>query len=43
MFFFFPSGLVLYWITNNILTITQQAFINHRMGVPLKFNMPKFK
>lgn len=43
MFFFFPSGLVLYWITNNILTIAQQAHINHRMGVPLKFNMPKFK
>lgn len=43
MFFFFPSGLVLYWITNNILTIMQQAHINHRMGVPLKFNMPKFK
>ena len=43
MFFFFPSGLVLYWITNNILTIVQQAYINHSMGVPLKFNMPKFK
>ncbi|MCM3565487.1 membrane protein insertase YidC [Hydrogenophaga intermedia] len=43
MFFFFPSGLVLYWITNNVLTIAQQAHINHRMGVPLKFNMPKFK
>lgn len=43
MFFFFPSGLVLYWITNNVLTILQQAHINHRMGVPLKFNMPKFK
>ncbi|MFM2262271.1 MAG: rane protein insertase [Pseudomonadota bacterium] len=43
MFFFFPSGLVLYWITNNALTIAQQAFINHRMGVPLKFNMPSFK
>jgi YidC/Oxa1 family membrane protein insertase len=43
MFFFFPSGLVMYWITNNVLTITQQAFINHRMGVPLKFNMPSFK
>ena len=43
MFFFFPSGLVLYWITNNILTIAQQAHINKRMGVPLKFNMPKFK
>ncbi len=43
MFFFFPAGLVLYWITNNILTIAQQAFINHKMGVPLKFNIPKFK
>jgi YidC/Oxa1 family membrane protein insertase len=43
MFFFFPSGLVLYWITNNVLTIAQQSFINHRMGVPLKFNVPSFK
>ncbi|MDO9435775.1 membrane protein insertase YidC [Hydrogenophaga sp.] len=43
MFFFFPSGLVLYWITNNVLTIAQQSFINTRMGVPLKFNMPKFR
>ena len=40
MFFFFPSGLVLYWITNNILTIAQQAFINHKMGVPLKITNP---
>ena len=43
MFFFFPSGLVLYWITNNVLTILQQAHINKRMGVPLKFSMPDFK
>ncbi|TSE33432.1 membrane protein insertase YidC [Tepidimonas charontis] len=43
MFFFFPAGLVLYWITNNILTIAQQAVINHQMGVPLKFNLPTFK
>jgi YidC/Oxa1 family membrane protein insertase len=43
MFFFFPAGLVLYWITNNILTIAQQAHINYRMGVPLRFNLPKFK
>jgi YidC/Oxa1 family membrane protein insertase len=42
MFFFFPAGLVLYWITNNILTIVQQAYINNRMGVPLKFSMPDF-
>ncbi|MGQ3003739.1 MAG: membrane protein insertase YidC [Hydrogenophaga sp.] len=43
MFFFFPSGLVLYWITNNVLTIAQQAVINKSMGVPLKFSMPNFK
>ena len=43
MFFFFPSGLVMYWVTNNILTILQQAYINHSMGVPVKFSMPNFK
>jgi YidC/Oxa1 family membrane protein insertase len=42
MFFFFPSGLVLYWITNNILSIAQQWMINTRMGVPPQFNLPKF-
>jgi YidC/Oxa1 family membrane protein insertase len=43
MFFFFPAGLVLYWITNNILSIGQQWLINTRMGVPPQFNLPKFK
>jgi YidC/Oxa1 family membrane protein insertase len=43
MFFFFPSGLVLYWITNNVLSIAQQWLINTRMGVPPQFNLPKFK
>lgn len=33
MFFFFPAGLVLYWLTNNILSIAQQWWINHRLGV----------
>jgi len=28
MFLSFPSGLVLYWLINNILTIAQQAYIN---------------
>jgi YidC/Oxa1 family membrane protein insertase len=42
MFFFFPAGLVLYWITNNILSIAQQWLINTRMGVPPQFNLPKF-
>ena len=43
MFFFFPAGLVMYWITNNILSIAQQWIINTRMGVPPQFNLPKFK
>jgi YidC/Oxa1 family membrane protein insertase len=43
MFFFFPAGLVMYWITNNILSITQQWVINTRMGVPPQFNLPKFR
>ncbi|QJC58196.1 Membrane protein insertase YidC [Polaromonas vacuolata] len=43
MFFTFPAGLVLYWITNNILSIAQQWMINTRMGVPPQFNLPKFK
>lgn len=43
MFFFFPAGLVLYWLTNNLLSIAQQWIINTRMGVPPQFNLPKFK
>ena len=33
MFFYFPAGLVLYWLTNNILGIAQQWFINRKLGV----------
>ena len=33
MFFFFPAGLVLYWLTNNILSIAQQWVINRQLGV----------
>ncbi len=33
MFFFFPAGLVLYWLTNNLLSIAQQWFINKQLGV----------
>jgi YidC/Oxa1 family membrane protein insertase len=33
MFFFFPAGLVLYWLTNNILSIAQQYLINRQLGV----------
>ncbi|QAU33114.1 membrane protein insertase YidC [Janthinobacterium sp. 17J80-10] len=31
MFFFFPAGLVLYWVVNNILSIGQQWLINKKM------------
>ena len=30
-FAFFPSGLVLYWVTNNILSISQQWVITRRI------------
>ena len=33
MFFFFPAGLVLYWLTNNVLSIAQQWMINKQLGV----------
>ncbi len=33
MFFMFPAGLVLYWLTNNVLGIAQQWFINKKLGV----------
>jgi len=33
MFFYFPAGLVLYWLTNNILGIAQQWFINRQLGL----------
>lgn len=31
-FFFFPAGLVLYWVVNNLLSIAQQYWINKRYG-----------
>ncbi|MCZ2105357.1 MAG: membrane protein insertase YidC [Comamonadaceae bacterium] len=43
MFFMFPAGLVLYWLTNNLLSIAQQWVINTRMGVPPQFHLPKFR
>jgi YidC/Oxa1 family membrane protein insertase len=30
MFFFFPSGLVLYWVVNNVLSIGQQWAITKK-------------
>ena len=32
MFFFFPAGLVLYWLVNNILSIAQQWQITRVHG-----------
>jgi YidC/Oxa1 family membrane protein insertase len=32
MFAFFPAGLVLYWVTNTVLSIAQQWNINRRIG-----------
>lgn len=31
-FAFFPSGLVLYWVVNNVLSIAQQWYITHKLG-----------
>jgi YidC/Oxa1 family membrane protein insertase len=31
MFLNFPSGLVIYWLINNLLTILQQYFINRKV------------
>mgnify|MGYP000588963171 CR=1 FL=1 len=31
-FAFFPSGLVLYWVVNNILSIAQQWYITRKLG-----------
>jgi YidC/Oxa1 family membrane protein insertase len=30
-FALFPAGLVLYWFVNNVLSITQQWFINRQL------------
>lgn len=32
-FFFFPSGLVLYWVVSNIFSIVQQRYMNNKFGI----------
>jgi YidC/Oxa1 family membrane protein insertase len=32
MFFFFPAGLVLYWLVNNILSIAQQWYVTQQIA-----------
>jgi YidC/Oxa1 family membrane protein insertase len=41
MFFFFPAGLVLYWLVNNILSILQQWQINRMIEGGAKAAPPK--
>lgn len=36
MFFFFPCGLVLYWLANNILTMLQQWYVNNHVTLRRK-------
>ena len=31
MFLFFPAGLVLYWLVNNLLSLAQQWFITRQI------------
>jgi YidC/Oxa1 family membrane protein insertase len=31
-FAFFPSGLVLYWLVNNVISLAQQAYITRKLG-----------
>ncbi|GAB1595017.1 membrane protein insertase YidC [Lysobacter claricitrinus] len=38
MFAFFPSGLVLYWVTNGLLTLAQQWYFLRKHGEPVKKN-----
>jgi len=33
MFLFFPAGLVLYWVVNNVLAIIQQRLVMKKMNV----------
>jgi YidC/Oxa1 family membrane protein insertase len=43
-FFFFPAGLVLYWLVNNILSIAQQWYVNksiHAAALAKKGNVAK--
>jgi YidC/Oxa1 family membrane protein insertase len=43
-FFFFPAGLVLYWLVNNVLSIAQQWYVNksiHAAALAKKGNATK--
>lgn len=36
MFFFFPAGLVLYWLVNNVLSMSQQWYVNKHVTLRRK-------
>jgi len=36
MFFFFPAGLVLYYVVNNLLSMGQQWLINRKINGAVK-------
>lgn len=36
MFFFFPAGLVVYWLVNNVLSMSQQWYVNNHVVVDKK-------
>ncbi len=40
-FFFFPAGLVLYWLVNNILSIAQQWQITRMLERPKSAHVPR--
>ena len=42
-FAFFPSGLVLYWVTNTLLSIAQQWYVNKVVAEEQKQSKGKHK
>ena len=43
LFLAFPSGLVVYWLVNNIISIGQQRWMMHKMGTDKKNHNKKDK
>jgi YidC/Oxa1 family membrane protein insertase len=41
MFFFFPAGLVVYWLVNNVLSMAQQWYVNNHVAVDKKHDKKK--
>lgn len=43
MFFFFPAGLVLYWLVNNVLSMAQQWYVNNHVTLRRQNRLNKKK